>query len=1061
MFFSTAIVNAQANNNCANAILIVSDSTCRAGVSMLLAQSASNPTGQTMFNATYIASQLNGSPSSTCTFVASQDVWYYFVAKSKYPNIAVSNLGTEWGKTNSTLKIQLFSGICGSFTEVACANNTPITLTPLNSPLVIGNTYYIRVHKNNTTVPDVGPGMTPTGSGITWGFTICITDNISKVSRMNEIFSRTYLSGANSLNYPWEITYGQDDSLWITEARGYKVYKMNSIDGGRRVVLDISSTSTQFGTSGTGDDTLYAQNMSSWSGQYGGWPQGGLAGLALHPQFGLGAGKDFVYITYVWKYISGTNPNGVTFRNKLVRFTYNTLTGKLQSPSVLDWNIPGSSDHNSQRLIIAPVIKGGTNFLFMGEGDVGSGQFTNRYRLNNSQSTTSLEGKILRYNLESDGDAGYAAWIPNDNPYSNAVWSIGVRNNQGFAYDTATNLLYGSSHGPFSDDELNIIEKAKNYGHPRVIGFSADGNYNGNTMPGTNTSISAGAPYADCATGWYIPTGYTPPTGMGYTNPYCGQSSLGPIGNEATNASTIGTSYKDPLFSAYPSPPLTIQNIWTPTLTPSNGGWESEGWSGMDLYSNKLIPGWNRSLVSAGLKWGRLIKLNLGTTGTTTMPSNIGGSAGNVGDTITYFQSSNRYRDLAFSPNGKDLFLVMDNSSATSGPGTANPSAAGCPGCVVKYTFLGYATDGTGVGLSTIPKSINITTGLLNNCNAGTSVTIDGTNNNLWVPITGPDGNIMAEINAMGQSLGLVTSSFYKNSGAVRSANGKKYLNRNITISPANTFASPVKVRLYIFKAELDALTADITSGVTSINDLRVLKNNDVCNGVLSSSTTQLTTFNTGTNLDHGSNGHVLQTEVSSFSTFYFAGANIVLPLDVISFNGALQSDLSALLKWRTANEVNTAGFALERGIDGNNFKQIAVVNATGSNNVFNYNYSDNDAVNQQSAIIYYRLKIQDKDGSFKYSHIVVMALPVAKATISIAPNPVVNEVRGTIISPINANVTLRIFDNTGRLMLQTKAFVKKGTNTFLQNINNLASGAYYLDISGNGIISRTQFQKL
>jgi hypothetical protein len=44
--------------------------------------------------------------------------------------------------------------------------------------------------------------------------------------------------------------------------------------------------------------------------------------------------------------------------------------------------------------------------------------------------------------------------------------------------------------------------------------------------------------------------------------------------------------------------------------------------------------------------------------------------------------------------------------------------------------------------------------------------------------------------------------------------------------------------------------------------------------------------------------------------------------------------------------------------------------------------------------------------------------------------------------------------------MLQTNTFVKKGTNNFTQNINHLATGAYYLDISGNGIISRTKFQK-
>ena len=83
---------------------------------------------------------------------------------------------------------------------------------------------------------------------------------------------------------------------------------------------------------------------------------------------------------------------------------------------------------------------------------------------------------------------------------------------------------------------------------------------------------------------------------------------------------------------------------------------------GLDIYSNKLIPGWKRSLVAASLKWGRLMRLKLSGAGTATVPNNT------VNDTISYFNSKNRFRDLAFSPDGKDIFVIMDNNSATSGP---------------------------------------------------------------------------------------------------------------------------------------------------------------------------------------------------------------------------------------------------------------------------------------------------------------------------------------------------------------------------------------------------------
>ncbi|HEX2684484.1 MAG TPA: PQQ-dependent sugar dehydrogenase, partial [Ferruginibacter sp.] len=653
-FTGTLFSQAPANDNCANARLIISDSVCVSTKSSL--------TGQTLTNATNQAYTL----TSSCSYLAgANDVWYKFVAKSKNPSVIISNVGTGWSGI-ANVKVQLFAGTCGSFTEKACGTGSAAVIPSLMNPLVPGDTCYIRIHKNVATA--IGASHT---------FDICVTEPFEKGGRMNEIFSQTILSGSGVLQYPWEITYGPDDSLWVTEARGYKVYKMNSVNGGKRTVLDLSNGSTWLGTGGTGDDTLTARQAP---GTWNPWPQGGFAGLALHPRFGDNSSHDFVYVTYVHRYISGTSPNGIIYRNKIVRFTYNNSTYRLESPKIIENDLPGSKDHNSQRLIIAPVTVGGPKFLFMGSGDMGAGQYENRYRPMNAQNPASLEGKILRYNLESDNpvtnETGPAEWIPNDNPYSatSPVWCIGIRNNQGFAFDTLTNTLYGSSHGPYSDDEINIIQDHKNYGHPLVIGYVADGNYNGNSASGTSTSVSAGSPYNDAT----APNPALP----AFTSPYGGKSTCPPIGSEQTNRDNINAGpngpYKDPLFSAY-----AVPNITTTWQNPgSNANWRSEGWSGLDLYSNKVIPGWNRSLVAGGLKWGRLIRLKLNSTGTATLPSNAVGSNANESDTITYFQSVNRYRDLAFAPNGKDLFLVMDNNAATSGPGVGNPIVAACPGCV-------------------------------------------------------------------------------------------------------------------------------------------------------------------------------------------------------------------------------------------------------------------------------------------------------------------------------------------------------------------------------------------
>ena len=1030
-FFSATILAQPGNNNCANATLINTDSACVTGTSRLLAQTLTAATNQVY------------TLTSSCSYLATaNDVWYKFVAKSKNPSVIISNPGTGW--TLATVRIQLFSGSCGSFIEKACGLGSA-TITPtLTNPLVPGDTCYIRIHKN--TASAIGTNHT---------FDICVTDPLEKGGRMNEIFSQTVLSGPSVLNYPWEITYGHDDSLWITEARGYKVYKMSSVNGGKRTVLDLAFGSTWLGTGGTGNDTLCAR-QASWSP----WPQGGFAGLAIHPRFGDASNHDFVYVTYVHRYISGTSPNGIIYRNKIVRFTYNNTTYRLESPAIVENDLPGSKDHNSQRMIIAPETTGGTNYLFMASGDMGSGQYENRYRPIYSQNPASLEGKILRYNLESDNpttnETGPAEWIPNDNPYSSTspVWSIGMRNNQGFAYDTATNILYGSSHGAYSDDEINIIEGFKNYGHPLIIGYAGDGNYNGSSTIGTNTSVSAGSPYNDAT----APNPAVP----GFTSPYGGKSTCPPIGNEGTNRDNInlGTTgqYKDPLFSAYALP-----SILTTWQNPgSNANWKSEGWSGLDIYQNKIIPGWNRSLVAGGLKWGRLIRLKLNAAGTATLPSNVTGSNANEGDTMTYFQSVNRYRDLAFAPNGKDMFLVMDNNAATSGPGVGNPIVAACPGCVIKYSFLGY---NDAAGFSTIPKTIPVSDGAANTCNQGTTVTIDGSNNFLWVPITGPDGNIMAEIHAMGQNLGAVTSSFYKNSGAIRVKGNVHYLDRNITITPAVTsFATPVKVRLYISKAEFDLLAADPLSGLGSVLQLKVIKNNDPCSpGIVSTTTTLLTPTNTQlSDLQHGANGYVLQVNVSGFSSFYFASSNSALPLQLITFSGTLKNNTTTNLNWKTTNEHNTSHFIVERSIDAQQFSAIGTVTAKGNGaDETSYVFDDPDVEDLQSQQIYYRLKMFDNNGTYRYSNIIRVNLPGLQNDITISPNPVGSEVNASIISAEACSAEWTIIDNGGRVMLQNTTLLKKGTNALGVYMGQLASGSYYMTVKGECIDLKIRFQKL
>jgi PQQ-dependent dehydrogenase (s-GDH family) len=964
------------------------------------------PPGSTLDGSLEGASATAGPIPTGCSGTPNDDVWYKFNPVLDYATISLSSLGVDL--INAGPNMQLFKGTCGTLSFVACGSTT-INVTGLD----LASTYYCRVYSTPATQ-----------TGTNYGFRFSVMPSaLTRVigSRMKEIYNQQIISSPQILADPWEVTYGPDSYLWVTESKGYKVYRINPVTGTRDTILDISQFST------TSPDNNFNCQFDNGNGA-----QGGLAGLALHPKFlDATTPKNYVYLSYVY-----SKTNTTVFTNRLVRFEYNTTTKKLELPVSLCDTLPGSSDHNSQRMVIAPV--GGINYLFYAQGDMGAGQFGNALRAQNAQNIFSYEGKILRFNLESDGDAGARdMWIPSTgtgnatNPYSvtvgkqHAVWAMGIRNNQGFVYDPILDKLYGSSHGPFSDDEINVIERGKNYGHPIVIGYS-DGNANGTTAgasPGMNPAYPSSCP---------------------------------DIVDEVATAAAL-PNYKEPLFSAYPSSVRfpTLKGLWDEMPVSNNGLWPSEGWSGLDFYSNTVVPGWKRSLVASSLKWGRLVRIRLDKTGDSAAHKSRANYMDKQ-DTVSYFGSINRFRDVAFAPNGKDIYVVMDRSTSTSGPSALYPVVPACQGCLQKYTFLGYETQ---AGQSSIDTSIDVTDGVANSCNTGTTITIDAANNNLWVPITGPDGNIMAEILANGQNLGTVTSSFYKNSGSLRMRNGSSYADRNVTITPQTQPGSPVKVRIYLSKKEYDDFDVNPLSGITGVSDLRIHKNSDPCQNAIAAATSII---NPEFKAEHGDSAYVLQADISGFSTFYIGSTNVLLPLTSLNFTGKYKNEI-ANLSWETSNESNTDHFEVERNAGDGIYASIGTVAAKGNIGAkTKYTLNDNEASKLGTSRLYYRLKVIDKDGSCTYSNVVVVDIPGTFITrISIFPNPADKQTTVLISSPEEQKITWQLVDVTGRNVITKQTTLKKGENRITIDLNNLRTGVYFLQVKGQFVNAQEKIQKL
>lgn len=177
--------------------------------------------------------------------------------------------------------------------------------------------------------------------------------------------------------------------------------------------------------------------------------ESGLMDISLHPNF---ASNNFVYLAYAY------NKDGK--RVKVVRYKFDGKT--LIEPKIIIEDIPAAPNHAGTRARIGPDGK-----LYVTTGDSTD--------WNLAQKTDSLAGKTLR--LNDDGT------IPPDNPFVNRagyrpeIWTIGNRNAQGLAWQPGTGLMFQTEHGPSGfegrgggADEVNIIERGKNYGWPTIWG---------------------------------------------------------------------------------------------------------------------------------------------------------------------------------------------------------------------------------------------------------------------------------------------------------------------------------------------------------------------------------------------------------------------------------------------------------------------------------------------------------------------------------------------------------------------------------------------------------------
>lgn len=173
--------------------------------------------------------------------------------------------------------------------------------------------------------------------------------------------------------------------------------------------------------------------------------------------------------------------------------------------------------------------------------------------------------------------------------------------------------------------------------------------------------------------------------------------------------------------------------------------------------------------------------------------------------------------------------------------------------------------------------------------------------------------------------------------------------------------------------------------------------------------------------------------------TAKFRFFNQLLPVELISFNGEKVNNVNELT-WQTSNEINNAGFEIERSTDAVSWQNIAYVSNIGFNKSQVSSYSYNDSFINNNISYYYRLKQIDIDNHFNYSAIVFIHA-AQKTEISIYPNPTKNIF--TIYSSNNLDANAEIYDISGRILFNTKL----NSNQNIIDISQLDAGVYILII--------------
>ena len=183
---------------------------------------------------------------------------------------------------------------------------------------------------------------------------------------------------------------------------------------------------------------------------------------------------------------------------------------------------------------------------------------------------------------------------------------------------------------------------------------------------------------------------------------------------------------------------------------------------------------------------------------------------------------------------------------------------------------------------------------------------------------------------------------------------------------------------------------------------------------------------------------------------------DLSLTVELSSFTAALLGNKNVLLNWSTVSSGNSTGFEIEKRASSSpasapvgttpvqDWEKIGFVESAGNSNV-SVDYSFTDVTPHKSAVVQYRLKIVNIDGTFSYSNVVeVQTAPMSFELSQNYPNPFNPSTKIVVKLPHTADMKLVVYNLLGEIVSElANAEYQAGTHEFNFDAAGLASGVY------------------